>query len=117
MPTYNDNSVPYGSQVVTIGATGFVAENIALQVPSQITERRNETGDPNGQVIIEQFNNGTATLQLATTLTVPPTIGATFTLTRNGGATIVCVLSQIGEPQAQFDIRKVSVNFRKRYGS
>jgi len=113
---YNDNNVPFGSQVITIGGTAFVAENISLNIPTQITERRNEVGDPNGQVIIEQFGNGSATLQFATTLTVPPTIGATFTLTRQSGLTIGAIVSQVTEPQAQFDIKKCQINFRKKYG-
>ncbi len=114
---YNDNNVPFGTQVITIGATAYVAENTSLNVPTQIIERRNEVGDPNGQVIIEQFNEGSATIQMATTLTVMPAIGATFTLTRQAGSTIGCVISQVSEPQAQFDIRKAQINFRKRYGS
>ena len=122
MATYNDNNVPYGSQVVTIysgGSTGtaFILEQISLNVPTQITERRDEVGNPNGQVIIEQFNTGSATAQFATTLTVCPTIGTTFTMVRNGGGTVGCVVSQITEPETQFDIKKAQINFRKRYGS
>lgn len=116
MPTYNDNNVPFGSQVITIGAVGFVAEQISLTVPTQITERRDEVGNPTGQVLIEQFNTGTATIQFATTLTVPPTIGTTFNLTRNGGATIGCVTSQVAEPETQFDSKKAQISFRRRYG-
>ena len=116
MATYNDNNVPYGSQVVTIGTAGFVAENISLSVPSQITEVRDATGNPSAQVIIEQFNTGTALLQFATTLTVPPVIGSTFTLTRNGGGTVGVVVSQVNEPETQFDLKKVQINFRRRYG-
>ena len=115
--TYNDNNVPYGSQVITIGGVTFVAENISIDAPTQIIERRDELGAPSGQVIVEQFNTGSAVLQLATTLTVPPTVGATFTLTRNGGATVGCVISQTGDALTQLDAKKVSVNFRKRYGS
>lgn len=122
MPTYNDNNVPYGSQVVTMysgGSTGvaFVLESIDYKEPSTIIERFDELGNPSGQVIIPQFNNGTATAQFATTLTVPPTIGATFTMVRNGGATVGMVLSEIGEPETQKDAKKAQVSFRKRYGS
>lgn len=115
MATYNDGNAPYGSQVVTIGATAFIAEQISINVPSQIIEVRDEAGNPTKQVIIEQFNTGAAVLQFATTLTVPPTIGATFTMTRNGGATVGVIVSQVGEPETQFDIKKASINFRKRY--
>lgn len=117
MPTYNDVNIPFGSQVVTIGAAGFVAENISLEQPSQAIERRDEVGNPSGQVIVEQFNTGTAVLQLATTATAVPTIGATFTMALNGGLTAGVVVSQVGQPFAQLDARKVNISFRKRYAS
>jgi len=118
MPAYNDPStIPFGSQVLTINGTTFVAENIGFSQPSTTVERRDEDGDPSGQVTVAGFDNGTATLQLATTSTVPPTIGALFTLTRNGGATVACYISEVGEPQDQLDIRKLNVSFRRRYGS
>ena len=94
----------------------MIMESISLNIPTQITERRDELGNPTGQVIIEQFNTGSATGQFATTLTVCPTIGTTFTMVRNGGSTVGCVISQITEPQTQFDIKKAQINFRKRYG-
>lgn len=117
MPAYNDVNIPVGAQILTIASVTFVAENISFTQPSTVLERRDEDGDPSGQVFIAGFDNGTATLQLATTSTVPPAIGATFTLTRNGGATIGCVISEVGEPQDQMDIRKINVSFRRRYAS
>lgn len=118
MPTYNDGSVPYGSQVVTIGGVAFVAEQINVTEPSNIIERMDELGVPSGQVIIAGFVNGTAVLQLATTSTQLPTFGATFTLTRPGtpAVTYGAVLSEIGEAYAQTEALKVNVSFRKRYG-
>lgn len=119
MPTqaYVDNNVPFGSQVVTIGATAYVAESISFEAPSQIIERRDELGNPSGQVIIPQFETGTAVLQLATTVTAVPTIGATFTASKNDGVNQLLVVSQVGEPFAQFDARKINVGLRRRYGS
>lgn len=117
MPAYNDINVPFGAQVISSGGVTFVAENISFQQPSTTVERRDEDGDPSGQVTVAGFDNGTMTLQLATTSTVPVTIGATFTLTRNGGATVGCYFSEVGEPQDQMDIRKLNVSFRRRYGS
>lgn len=118
MPTYNDGSVPYGSQVVTIGGVAFVAEQINVTEPSNIIERMDELGVPSGQVIIGGFVNGTAVLQLATTSTLLPTFGGTFTLTRPGtpAVTYGAVLSEIGEAYAQTEALKVNVSFRKRYG-
>ena len=122
MPAFNDATVPYGSQVITAfsgGATGvaFVAENISVKEPTNIIERFDELGIPSGQVIVPQFVNGSATLQFATTLTSVLTIGVTFTLTRNGGATIGCVVSDVSDPQTQKDAKKCVISFRKRYNS
>ena len=118
MATYNDGSVPYGSQVVTIGSTAYVAEQINITDPSSIIERMDELGNPSGQVIIGGFVNGTAVLQLATTGTTLPTMGGTFTLTRAGTtATYGCVLSEIGEALSQTEAKKVNISFRRRYAS
>ena len=42
MAAVNDGNVPFGSQVITIGATAFVAENINYTEPSNIIERRDD---------------------------------------------------------------------------
>lgn len=115
MAAHNDGSVPFGSQIATIGASPFVAENINYTEPSTIIERRDEDGDPSGQVIIPNFGNGSATLQLAATTWLVPTVGATFNLLRKSGATVGVVISEVGEQYAQLDATKVNVNFRRRY--
>lgn len=119
MPAYSDPStIPFGSQVITSQGVTFVAESISFQQPSTTVERRDEDGDPSGQVTVAGFDNGTMVLQLATTSTVPPTIGATFTLTRAGGtSTIGCYFSEIGDSLSQMDIKKLNVSFRRRYAS
>lgn len=122
MPVFSEGNIPYGAQVVTIGVTGYVAENATYTEPSTLIERRNENGEATGQVAISGFGQGSMTLQLATSVTQIPTIGATFTFTRNGGSattpsTIGCFISETGETQGQLDIRKVNVNFRRRYNS
>jgi hypothetical protein len=114
---YVDNGVPFGSQAVTIGGLSIVAESINLSAPSTIIERNNQVGDPSGQVIIEGFGSGSAVLQLATTAITVVTIGATFTLIRNNGATVGMVISTVDEPQSQFDSHKQNVGIRRRYGS
>lgn len=112
---YNDGSVPFGAQAVTIGGLSIVAESISLSQPSTIIERSNATGDPSGQVIIETFNTGSAVLQLATTAITVVTIGATFTMVRNNGATVGVVISSVDEPQSQFEAHKQNVGIRRRY--
>jgi hypothetical protein len=120
-PVFNDANVPFGSQIVTIGGTTFVCESVNWNLGSTIAERRDEQGAPAAQVFVANFDSGTAVLQLATTATIVPTIGATFTLTRNqsGGtaSTVGVAVSDVGETQSQMDIRKVNVSLRRRYNS
>ena len=118
MPAYSDGNAPFGSQIITIGTTAYVAEKISYSEPSTIVERRDEDGDPSAQVIVAGFGSGSMDLQFATTLTVIPAVGATFTLTRQGGATagtIGAIVSEVGEAYGQIEIKKCSVNFRRRY--
>lgn len=112
---YNDANVPFGSQAITIGGLSVIAESISIEAPSQVLERFNATGDPAGQVVIEGFNTGSAVLQFATSSITAVTIGATFTLVRNNGATVGMVISTVAESQAQFDIHKMNVGIRRRY--
>lgn len=118
MPAYNDFNVPYGAQIATIGTTAYIAEQLTITDASTQIERMDQNGLPTGQVVIPTFSKGTATLQLATTLTVVPTIGATFTLQRNGTpATIGCIITDIGEVENQKDARKTTIGFRIRVAS
>ena len=118
MPAYNDFNVPYGTQIATIGSTAYVIEQVTFTDASAQIERFDQNGNPTGQVIIPQFSKGTGTLQFATTLTVPPTIGATFTLQRNGTpATVGLVITDVGEPETQKDARKCTIGFRIRVAS
>ncbi len=124
MPAFNDVNIPFGAQVIAMGAppVNYVAEKITYTEPSTIVERRDEDGDPSGQVFVNGFGSGSAELQFATTSTAIPTVGMTFTLTRQGATTgvaptIGCAVSEVGEAYGQLDIKKASINFRRRYGS
>jgi hypothetical protein len=115
MADFNDGAIPFGVQVVTIGASGFVAENLSYTEPSNIIERRDEDGDPSGQVIIPGFGSGSATLQLAAITWVVPTRGATFNVLRKSGATFGAIISEVGESYSQLEAVKVNISFRRRY--
>ncbi len=118
MPTGNDFNVPYGSQVVTIGGTAVILEAASLNYPSIALERFDQVGQPSGQVIIDSFATGSATLQLATTSSLIPTIGATFTMADNGaGATVGVMISDVVYTESNRDIKKCTINIRKRYAS
>ena len=124
MPSYNDFTVPYGAQVVTVypNNSAFVAEALTITDSSTQIERMTELGVPSSQVVIPAFSKGTATLQLASSQTTVPTIGGTFTITRNGNGgspavTIGAVVTDVGEVENQKDARKVTIGFRVRVAS
>jgi len=113
--TKNDGGLVFGSQVVTIDSVAYVAENISIDAPSTIIEQKNEFGVPKGQVIVEGFVTGTATLQLASSATAMPSIGDTFTLVQvGGGAAVNFLVSQVGQSFSQDAETKVNISFRKR---
>jgi hypothetical protein len=119
----NDGTLPYGSKVLTVGSasggaggTTYVAENINLTHPSGLILRKNEIGEPSGQV---GFNNDvrqfTCVLQLASTSTVPPSKGweTTVTLDATSGAEVF-FLQELGSTFGQEEETKVSATFRKK---
>ena len=80
-PFTNDGTIFVGSQVLTIGAVAFVADNITVQYPSKVIERTDQNDSPSGAAVYATFVTGTAELQFATSATNPPALGATFTAT------------------------------------
>ena len=115
--TYNDGIVPYGSRVIKIPVTtgdDFVAESISVSRGTKIIERNNELGEPSGWVAVPAFVTGTATLQIATG-NAAPLLGETFTatfVTSIGVETFV--LSEVSQPEAEGDIKKATISFRKK---
>lgn len=112
--TKNDGGLVFGSQVLTIDSVAYVAENISVDAPSAVIEQKNIYGVPSGQVIVEGFVTGTATLQLASSATVLPTIGDAFQLTTVGGVSVYFLVSQVGQAFSQDAETKVNISFRKR---
>lgn len=112
--TKNDGGLVFGSQILTIDSVAYVAENISVDAPSAVIEQKNIYGVPSGQVIVEGFVTGTATLQLASSATVLPTIGDAFQLTTVGGTSVYFLVSQVGQSFSQDAETKVNISFRKR---
>lgn len=121
----NDVTIPYGTKTggLTIGSasggtggTVYIAENINLTHPSGLILRKNEIGEPSGQVAysndVRQF---TATLQLATNTTVPPSKGweTTITFDATTGAEVFFV-HELGTVFGQEEETKVNATFRKK---
>ncbi len=109
MSFYNDNSVPFGSKVITIGGVAYVAEHISLSRPSHIIERKDQIGEPNGWVGTKGFDHGSCTLQIATEDTAYPARGDTFTMDGIDGTWVIVDTT---EPFAQADYFKVNATIR-----
>ena len=112
--TTNDGGLVFGSQVVTIDTVAYVAENISIDAPSTVIEQKDEYGVPSGQVIVEGFVTGTATLQLASSATTLPAIGDAFQITTIGGTAVYFLVSQVGQAFSQDAETKCNISFRKR---
>lgn len=111
----NDGSIPYGSQVLTINAVTYVAESITLSEPTNVIERMNELGEPSGQVLVNQFNTGSATLQLASTSTAHPANGMTFTADlQKAGSNQTYIVSEVSPQLGQQAAKTVNISFRQK---
>jgi hypothetical protein len=110
---YNDGNIPFGSIVVTIGGVTGVAEDLEVEQPSTSIVRRNEINVPNGAVHIKDLIKVTMTLQLASVSTAVPTRFsiATFSL---GGVSKSYILTKVGQPVKQDDIRKVKLELTEK---
>ncbi len=131
----NDGTVQYGSFVLAIGTitagnppTGgstanYVADNVEISRPSKTIERTNEIDEPSGQVSYAGFVTGSATVQLATSSTIAPTLGKGFSLTvydpDGDGDTDaeVFYIDSVSQPFAKDGERKVNITFRKIVGT
>lgn len=109
----NDSNFSTNYGTVYLPVTGsaitgtFLAENLTVTVPAQTIDLRNNLNEPAGRILIADFVNGSATLQVTG---VFPSIGSTFGFKNN-----VYYFAEVGESYAQGDIYKANVNFNKKY--
>lgn len=117
----NDNTVQYGSRVLTIGSadggtggTTYVADNITVTRGAKTIERTNEIDEPSGQVSYATFVTGSATLQLASGSTAVPIQGWEFTATfvASIGAEEFYIDS-VTQPESKDAEKKINITFRK----
>ena len=116
----NDGTIPYGSKVLTAGAsaggsggTTYVADNIELTRSTGAILRTNELGEPSGRVLFKNdVDSFTCTLQLSTTSTVPPSLGweTTVTFDATSGSEIWYV-DKLGSSFTKDGETKVSATF------
>ena len=117
----NDNTVQYGSRVLTIGAAdagaggvAYVADHITIERGAKTIARTNEIDEPSGQVSYATFVTGSAMLQLASGSTVVPQQGYEF------AATFVTAIGSeefyietISQPETKDGEKKININFRR----
>jgi hypothetical protein len=116
----NDGSVFYGSKVLTVGVaaggvggTTYVADNLDVTRATASILRTNELGEPSGRVVYKNdVDTFTCTLQLASSATIPPTIGweTTVTFDATNGAEI-WYLDKLGETFSKDGEVKCSCTF------
>lgn len=110
--THSDGALIFGSQILTINSVAYIGENISVSLPTKMIESMNEVGVDNKTILIEKKFTGSATLQLASSATVSPSRGHTFSITPVGGGTArQCWVTEVGEAFTQDGETKVSINF------
>jgi len=124
----NDGTIPYGSEVLSIGTfaagtpptitsgVSYIADNITFNRPAKTIERTNADDEPTGQVSYAGFVTGSATLQLATTATAIPTQGQHF-VSSISGAVEAFYIDSVDQPFSKEAETKVNINFRKVYNT
>lgn len=115
----NDGAIPYGSQVLTALATTtattgttYIADNIEFQNPSKEINRTDQLDEPSGSVNYDDFQRGTATLQLATTGTAAPAKGAIISPVF-AGVTVTCFIFDVSTPQSKDGAHTCNITFKK----
>lgn len=109
MPTtFNDGNIPFGSQVVTINGTSYVAEEIDFEEKSTAIYRHNEVNVPNGGVYITGLITGKMTLQLASNTTPIPENQSIVSMTFRGTPKTF-VVTDVNQPQKQNEIHKIKM--------
>tara|TARA_R110000868_G_scaffold109539_1_gene297713 strand:+ start:1228 stop:1608 length:381 start_codon:yes stop_codon:yes gene_type:complete len=102
---WNSSSIPYGTDVLTVGATAYIPENVSVDQNSTVIQQRDENNEPSGSVGIADFASGSATLQLSTG-GAPPAIGDEATV-----CGVTMYVSKVSAIHSQGDARKCTVEF------
>lgn len=114
MATIVDSDVAYGSLVLTFDSVAYVAEDIDWTQDSINIEQRNQVGIPAGQVNIEGFVSGTATLQLATAATAMPVInGISAAVDLGRGGTKKYFITSVGKRFSHVGEIKIPISFKE----
>ena len=122
MPIKTDGTVPSGSRVITFGVTpntvSYIADNFSVAQPSAFLDQRDQYNEPIGGVLLADFVTGSATLQLASSSTKLPALGAEFQtwIDDSVPATLTTFyVTEVSKPEERASLKKCTINFRKKY--
>ncbi len=104
----NDGDIPFGSEVVTINAVPYVAEEIEPQEKATSIIRRNEINVPNGAVHIKDLIKAKMTLQLADIDTPIPELLSIVSFDFRGSSKDF-IVSDVSQPLKQDEIHKLKM--------
>lgn len=112
--TYNDGSLVFGSQQVTINSVPYIADEIQYEVSTRVITRPNEFGVPAAEVLIVEVGTGRMTLQVPTSAVIPA-LGAASSIKDVDGATSIPIkLTKIGRSFRSDGEVKIPVEFRQK---
>jgi hypothetical protein len=107
------DALPYGSRIVTIGATAYIANNFNISRPSTLLERKTHLGAPNGARLLKNAKTGTADLQLATSATPLPARGEEFAGEASDGVA-AWFITEVTDGEVNDGLKTVSISFREK---
>jgi hypothetical protein len=113
---YNDNSVSYGSRVLSVNSVNYIADNFTVSTPVVEVLRTNESGEPIGSVGIPDFVRGSAQVQMATNA-VYLTYGQNFTCNYANVVNAVFFIQNADYPEDKAGEKKQNITFIKKYGA
>lgn len=100
-----------GASPITIATVSYIAEDINITHPVQVTEIKDGNGSVIGQAHVPGNPTGTAKLQLAASTTAIPSAGTGATFTLN---TVNYYVTQVGEKYTQGAYAYVDISFTKK---
>jgi hypothetical protein len=107
-----DGSPSYGSQLITINSTNYIAESFDVTFGVDTQTLLDEYGSDRANVYISRAPSGSMTLQVDSNQARPQR-GDSFTVTIDGTShEFYCTEVQIS--MSQSDFQKCSISFRKR---
>ena len=127
-PQFNDGAIPYGSRIETFnrlngpGPTGalgsYILEGIAITRGTKLIQRQDQIGGPTGTVGIPMHVTGSATAQLAATITVFLRNGDWFSDTFDATLGVeYFFIYNVKHDETQEGVWKQTFDFVKAYGT